>query len=164
MLSRSGRQAGAGRSRAEWRPWVDPAREPAIWAAVYYGNNIFDIEDVPEPIVSAGHVKVRVRRNGICGTDLHKYFDGPMIEPTWVRLHWPPRCPVFDAELERFLATPLSPTGLISSVRRWERFGGRLSMQLVRRPRPDRRPFARRLVDCQVTRAGWRQNSQNVVT
>jgi len=48
-------------------------------AAVYYGNNKVEIEDVPEPTVSAGHVKVRVSRNGICGTDLHEYFDGPIF-------------------------------------------------------------------------------------
>jgi len=48
-------------------------------AAVYHGNNNVEIEDVPEPAVTPGHVKVRVHLNGICGTDLHEYFDGPIF-------------------------------------------------------------------------------------
>ena len=50
-------------------------------AAVYYGNHQLKIEDVPEPAAGAGQVKVRVRLNGICGTDLHEYFDGPIFIP-----------------------------------------------------------------------------------
>jgi (R,R)-butanediol dehydrogenase/meso-butanediol dehydrogenase/diacetyl reductase len=50
-------------------------------AAVYHGNNNVEIEDVPEPEVSPGHVKIRVHLNGICGTDLHEYFDGPIFIP-----------------------------------------------------------------------------------
>lgn len=50
-------------------------------AAVYYGNHQLKIEDVPEPTAGAGQVKVRVSRNGICGTDLHEYFDGPIFIP-----------------------------------------------------------------------------------
>lgn len=48
-------------------------------AAVCYGNHQLKIEDVPEPTAGAGQVKVRVSRNGICGTDLHEYFDGPIF-------------------------------------------------------------------------------------
>lgn len=50
-------------------------------AAVYYGNGKIEIEDVPEPTVGDGQVKVRISRNGICGTDLHEYFDGPVFVP-----------------------------------------------------------------------------------
>ena len=50
-------------------------------AAVYYGNNKVGIEDVPEPAVTDGHVKIKVGRNGICGTDLHEYYDGPIFIP-----------------------------------------------------------------------------------
>ncbi len=50
-------------------------------AAVYYGNNQLRIEDVPEPKVSDGQVKVKVSRNGICGTDLHEFYDGPIFVP-----------------------------------------------------------------------------------
>lgn len=48
-------------------------------AAVYYGNHKVEVEDVPEPSVSTGQVKVKVSHNGICGTDLHEYFDGPIF-------------------------------------------------------------------------------------
>jgi (R,R)-butanediol dehydrogenase/meso-butanediol dehydrogenase/diacetyl reductase len=50
-------------------------------AAVYYGNHKLAIEDVPEPSPGAGEIKVRVSRNGICGTDLHEYYDGPIFIP-----------------------------------------------------------------------------------
>ena len=50
-------------------------------AAVYYGNRQLNIEDVPEPSVVDGHAKVEVSRNGICGTDLHEYYDGPIFIP-----------------------------------------------------------------------------------
>jgi (R,R)-butanediol dehydrogenase/meso-butanediol dehydrogenase/diacetyl reductase len=48
-------------------------------AAVYYGNHHLTIEDVPEPSPGDQQVKVRVSRNGICGTDLHEYYDGPIF-------------------------------------------------------------------------------------
>lgn len=48
-------------------------------AAVYYRNHKVEVEDVPEPSVTAGHVKIKVSHNGICGTDLHEYFDGPIF-------------------------------------------------------------------------------------
>jgi threonine dehydrogenase-like Zn-dependent dehydrogenase len=50
-------------------------------AAVYYGNAKLEIEDVPEPSAGPGQVKVKVSRNGICGTDLHEYYDGPIFIP-----------------------------------------------------------------------------------
>lgn len=51
-------------------------------AAVYYGNQDLRLEDVPEPEPGPGQVKIRVSRNGICGTDLHEYYDGPIFIPT----------------------------------------------------------------------------------
>ncbi len=51
-------------------------------AAVYYGPNKLDVEDVPEPQPTPGTVKVRVGYNGICGTDLHEYYAGPIFVPT----------------------------------------------------------------------------------
>ncbi|MEU8867280.1 2,3-butanediol dehydrogenase [Streptomyces umbrinus] len=48
-------------------------------AAVYYGNSNVKIEDVVEPEPGPGQVKVKVHRNGICGTDLHEYYDGPIF-------------------------------------------------------------------------------------
>ncbi|MFJ8931502.1 2,3-butanediol dehydrogenase [Streptomyces sp. NPDC102364] len=50
-------------------------------AAVYHGNRKLLISDVPEPSPGPGQVKVRVDRNGICGTDLHEYYDGPIFIP-----------------------------------------------------------------------------------
>jgi len=50
-------------------------------AAMYYGNHKLEIEDIPEPSAGDGEVKVRVSRNGICGTDLHEYYDGPIFIP-----------------------------------------------------------------------------------
>ena len=50
-------------------------------AAMYYGNHKLEIEDIPEPSPGEGQVKVRVSRNGICGTDLHEYYDGPIFIP-----------------------------------------------------------------------------------
>ena len=51
-------------------------------AAVYYGPNKVEIADVPEPDPMPGTVKVKVGFNGICGTDLHEYYAGPIFVPT----------------------------------------------------------------------------------
>src|SRR5947207_13987179 len=47
-------------------------------AAVFHGRQDLRLEDVPEPRVGPGEVKLRVRYNGICGSDLHEYYDGPI--------------------------------------------------------------------------------------
>ncbi|HEY4210348.1 MAG TPA: alcohol dehydrogenase catalytic domain-containing protein [Steroidobacteraceae bacterium] len=47
-------------------------------AAVFYGNQDLRLEDVPEPSAQAGEVKLKVLFNGICGSDLHEYYDGPI--------------------------------------------------------------------------------------
>ncbi|MCW2554559.1 MAG: dehydrogenase [Mycobacterium sp.] len=51
-------------------------------AAVYYGPNKLEVADVPEPTPTPGTVKVKVGFNGICGTDLHEYYAGPIFVPT----------------------------------------------------------------------------------
>lgn len=51
-------------------------------AAVYYGPNKVEIDDVAEPEVQPGTVKLQVGFNGICGTDLHEYYAGPIFVPT----------------------------------------------------------------------------------
>lgn len=51
-------------------------------AVVYRGRNDVAVTEVPEPKVGDGQVRVRVDFNGICGTDLHEYFDGPIFVPT----------------------------------------------------------------------------------
>ncbi|MFI8993313.1 2,3-butanediol dehydrogenase [Streptomyces sp. NPDC053542] len=37
---------------------------------------------MPEPDCPPGHAKLRVAHNGICGTDLHEYYAGPIFFPT----------------------------------------------------------------------------------
>ncbi len=46
-------------------------------------HNVKDIrvEDVPEPEVSPGRVKIKVAWTGICGSDLHEYVAGPIFVP-----------------------------------------------------------------------------------
>lgn len=51
-------------------------------AAVYHGPNKLEIADLPEPQPGPGTVKVKVGFNGICGTDLHEYYAGPIFVPT----------------------------------------------------------------------------------
>ncbi len=51
-------------------------------AAVYYGPNKLEVTDVDEPRVGPGEVKIEVGFNGICGTDLHEYYAGPIFIPT----------------------------------------------------------------------------------
>lgn len=47
-------------------------------AARYYGKEDLRIEEVPEPQIRPGTVKIAPAFTGICGSDLHAYFDGPM--------------------------------------------------------------------------------------
>lgn len=49
-------------------------------AAVWHGYKDIRIEDVLEPVVKKGHVKIRVLWAGICGTDRHEYV-GPNFIP-----------------------------------------------------------------------------------
>jgi (R,R)-butanediol dehydrogenase / meso-butanediol dehydrogenase / diacetyl reductase len=51
-------------------------------AAVFHGREDLRLEDVPEPTPRAGEVKLRVLYNGICGSDLHEYYDGPITTRT----------------------------------------------------------------------------------
>ncbi|UTX52017.1 alcohol dehydrogenase catalytic domain-containing protein [Leucobacter aridicollis] len=47
-------------------------------AARYYGKNDVRIEEIEEPALRPGTVKIAPAYNGICGSDLHLYHDGPM--------------------------------------------------------------------------------------
>jgi (R,R)-butanediol dehydrogenase/meso-butanediol dehydrogenase/diacetyl reductase len=51
-------------------------------AAVFHGAGDVRVEDVPEPVVRPGTVKIAVSWCGICGTDLHEYHSGPVFVPT----------------------------------------------------------------------------------
>ena len=49
-----------------------------------YGREDIRIEDVPVPVPGPGEVALRVLYNGLCGSDVHEYFDGPIgatVEP-----------------------------------------------------------------------------------
>jgi (R,R)-butanediol dehydrogenase/meso-butanediol dehydrogenase/diacetyl reductase len=54
---------------------IDPSRQKA---AMYYGKEDIRIEEVAEPPVRPGTVKIAPAFNGICGSDLHLYQDGPI--------------------------------------------------------------------------------------
>lgn len=51
-------------------------------AAVYYGPNKLDVTEMAIPQPGPGTVQIKVGFNGICGTDLHEYFAGPIFVPT----------------------------------------------------------------------------------
>ena len=39
------------------------------------GVGNIEVRDIDEPVVTPGYVKIGVRAAGICGTDLHIYYD-----------------------------------------------------------------------------------------
>lgn len=47
-----------------------------IKALMYYGKENVRIEDVPEPELRPGTIKTHPAFTGICGGDLHLYYDG----------------------------------------------------------------------------------------
>jgi (R,R)-butanediol dehydrogenase / meso-butanediol dehydrogenase / diacetyl reductase len=47
-------------------------------AALYFGRQDLRLMSVSEPEPGPGEVKLRVHYNGICGSDLLEYFDGPV--------------------------------------------------------------------------------------
>ena len=51
-------------------------------AAVFYGPRDLRLESVAEPEPGPGDVKLRVIYSGICGSDLHEYYDGPLTTRT----------------------------------------------------------------------------------
>ncbi|WP_028935935.1 2,3-butanediol dehydrogenase [Pseudonocardia spinosispora] len=50
-------------------------------AARFHGRGDIRIDEVPEPEVGPGQVKVAVDWCGICGSDLHEYLEGPLFIP-----------------------------------------------------------------------------------
>jgi (R,R)-butanediol dehydrogenase/meso-butanediol dehydrogenase/diacetyl reductase len=53
-----------------------------VRAAVFHRRQDLRLETVPEPEPGPGDVKLRVLYNGICGSDLHEYYDGPVTTRT----------------------------------------------------------------------------------
>jgi len=56
-------------------------------AALYYGPHDVRIEDVADPELGDSQVLIRVELCGICGTDLHEFYDGPVFCPTPTEPH-----------------------------------------------------------------------------
>lgn len=50
-------------------------------AARFHARKDIRIEDIPEPELRAGAVKIDVAWCGICGTDLHEFLEGPIFCP-----------------------------------------------------------------------------------
>ncbi len=50
-------------------------------AALWYGKNDVRVEEIKEPKVEKGTVKIKVKWCGICGSDLHEYLGGPIFIP-----------------------------------------------------------------------------------
>ena len=48
-------------------------------AARYHGRRDIRLEEVPEPRIRPDEVKLRVAFAGICGSDLHEYYEGPIF-------------------------------------------------------------------------------------
>ncbi len=45
-------------------------------ALLWHNQRDVRVEEVPEPTVKPGTVKIKVKWCGICGTDLHEYLAG----------------------------------------------------------------------------------------
>ncbi|MGC0238293.1 2,3-butanediol dehydrogenase [Arthrobacter sp. SD76] len=56
-------------------------------AARFHGREDVRIEDIPEPELRPGAVKIDVAWCGICGSDLHEYLEGPIFVPAPGRPH-----------------------------------------------------------------------------
>lgn len=50
-------------------------------AARWHAAKDIRVEDIDEPQVSAGDIKIKVAWTGICGSDLHEYLAGPIFVP-----------------------------------------------------------------------------------
>ncbi|EPR30176.1 MULTISPECIES: 2,3-butanediol dehydrogenase [Geobacillus] len=50
-------------------------------AARWYNAKDIRVEEIPEPKVAKGQVKIKVAYCGICGSDLHEYLVGPIFIP-----------------------------------------------------------------------------------
>lgn len=50
-------------------------------AALWYGKNDVRVEEIAEPKIVKGSVKIKVEWCGICGSDLHEYLGGPIFIP-----------------------------------------------------------------------------------
>jgi len=49
-----------------------------VRALRYHGRRDVRLEELDEPVVGPGDVLIRVAYNGLCGSDVHEYFEGPL--------------------------------------------------------------------------------------
>lgn len=54
---------------------------------VYRGIRAIAVEEAPEPVAGPGDVVLAVKACGICGSDLHTYLEGALVEPGQVLGH-----------------------------------------------------------------------------
>jgi len=54
---------------------------------VYHGIRTIAVEDAPEPVAGPSDVILAVRACGICGSDLHTYLEGALVQPGQVLGH-----------------------------------------------------------------------------
>jgi (R,R)-butanediol dehydrogenase / meso-butanediol dehydrogenase / diacetyl reductase len=54
---------------------------------VYRGIRTIAVEDAPDPVAGRGDVILAVRACGICGSDLHTYLEGALVQPGQVLGH-----------------------------------------------------------------------------
>ncbi|CAM5252126.1 Butanediol dehydrogenase OS=Lysinibacillus sphaericus OX=1421 GN=LS41612_08285 PE=3 SV=1 [Lysinibacillus sphaericus] len=50
-------------------------------AARWYKARDIRVENIEEPSIASGKVKIKVHWTGICGSDLHEYAAGPIFIP-----------------------------------------------------------------------------------
>lgn len=56
-------------------------------AAIYYGPGDIRVENVSDPELEADGIVIRVKASGICGSDIHPYRVGELIEPGLIMGH-----------------------------------------------------------------------------
>ncbi|MCF8095289.1 MAG: alcohol dehydrogenase catalytic domain-containing protein, partial [Desulfobacteraceae bacterium] len=56
-------------------------------AVVYKGKESISLEEKPKPEAGPGEAVVKVKYCGLCGTDLHSYLEGGIIDPGTVLGH-----------------------------------------------------------------------------
>lgn len=54
---------------------------------VYRGIRTIEVEDAPDPVAGPADVVLAVRACGICGSDLHTYLEGALVQPGQVLGH-----------------------------------------------------------------------------
>ncbi|MGH2933296.1 MAG: alcohol dehydrogenase catalytic domain-containing protein, partial [Gaiellaceae bacterium] len=54
---------------------------------VFRGIRTIALEDAPEPVAGPSDIVLTVRACGICGSDLHTYLEGALVQPGQVLGH-----------------------------------------------------------------------------